>query len=459
MRTNIFGESKTLKKSNSISRSLFKLVKLHILLLNLVFLFGCGVFEEPSVSITRAVLHPTSSILAAESSTNSDLLLQASGWIEPDPYPIRVPALYDGIVDDLFVLEGEVVKAGQKLVTLINEDAKLAHRIAIVQFEEAKSREMEIISQLSLQELSLEKAQFEKLQAQSLLNEHEDYLRRLEILPAGSISAFDLNRSRYSTDSNRFALDMALSNVKKSREQITLLSQKLHSQKQVTKMRTIHVEKAELDLNRTEIFSPINGRVLRLFASPGKRLMQKMDAPEASTAVTLYNGEKLQARIDVPLADASKLYEGQKVEITCSILPNAHFEGRLTRISGEADLQRNTLQVKVQILNPDERLRPEMLCRAKFFSKSEIQSDPQTHSILGVFVPLSLKPENNQSVTNLWVIAKDGKRAEIREVRFGDEIINQYISIRSGLHPGDQIILDPPKFLKSGDSVKVLHKQ
>ncbi|MEL0098111.1 MAG: hypothetical protein VW907_00980, partial [Opitutae bacterium] len=125
----------------------------------------------------------------------------------------------------------------------------------------------------------------------------------------------------------------------------------------------------------------------------------------------------------------------------------------------EADLQRNTLQVKVQILNPDERLRPEMLCRAKFFSKSEIQSDPQTHSILGVFVPLSLKPENNQSVTNLWVIAKDVKRAEIREVRFGDEIINQYISIRSGLHPGDQIILDPPKFLKSGDSVKVLHKQ
>ena len=50
------------------------------------------------------------------------------------------------------------------------------------------------------------------------------------------------------------------------------------------------------------------------------------------------------------------------------MLPNMKFDGRLTRISGEADLQRNTLQVKVQILNPDKRLRPEMLCQAKFFS-------------------------------------------------------------------------------------------
>ena len=86
-------------------------------------------------------------------------------------------------------------------------------------------------------------------------------------------------------------------------------------------MKAIMVEKAELDLNRTEIISSAKGRVLKLFASPGKRLMQQMDMPEASTAITLYNEERLQARIDVPIADVSKLLEGQKVEITCSMLP------------------------------------------------------------------------------------------------------------------------------------------
>ena len=55
--------------------------------------------------------------------------------------------------------------------------------------------------------------------------------------------------------------------------------------------------------------------------------MQNMDAPDASTAVILYKDEKLQARIDVPLADAAKLISGQKVEITCSMLPNMKFDG------------------------------------------------------------------------------------------------------------------------------------
>ena len=50
-----------------------------------------------------------------------------------------------------------------------------------------------------------------------------------------------------------------------------------------------------------------------------------------------------------------------------------------------------------------------------------------------------------------WVIGKDGKTAEIREVEFGTEIINQYILVLKGLNAGDKIILNPPNDLQSGD--------
>ena len=40
----------------------------------------------------------------------------------------------------------------------------------------------------------------------------------------------------------------------------------------------------------------------------------------------------------------------------------------MTRIVGEADLQRNTLQAKVRVEDPDHRLRPDMLCRAEFLA-------------------------------------------------------------------------------------------
>ena len=142
------------------------------------------------------------------------------------------------------------------------------------------------------------------------------------------------------------------------------------------------------------------------------------------------------------------------------MLPDTHFKGKLSRILGEADFQRNTLQVKVQILDPDLRLRPEMICRAKFFSqKKNRRGDIFTKTkSLGVFIPQSLQEDRASSQGKLWVIGKDGKRAEIRNVEFGEESINQYILVLKGLNAGDQIILNPPNELEPGDLVKISQK-
>jgi len=420
---------------------------------------GCKFFDEHSVYTTQAVLHPISSNNQFSGDTDEEdvsMLLQASGWIEPDPFPIRIPSLYDGIVKDVYVLEGDLVKAGQKLVSLIDEDAVLALRLAETELNESASKELEILSEISLQKSFVLKAQHKNNLDQTLLGEQKDYLSRLELLPFGSIPSMDLNRSRFKADSLKFSVKVSEEDVKIATEGIVVLQNKLQSQRYITEMKRIQVEQAQLDLNRTQIFSQTEGRVLKLFASPGKRLMQKMDIPEASTAVALYRDGELQARIDVPLPDVSKLFLGQDVEITCSMLPDSKFKGRLSRISGEADLQRNTLQVKVQILNPDSRLRPEMLCRAKFFSKEDRSLNEKITASHGVFVPVSIRPKNDESFTKLWVVGRDGKTAEIREVHFGEEIINQYISILSGLNAGDQIILNPPNSLESGDSVIVI---
>ena len=426
-----------------------------------VFLLGCRFSEPHEVSAVEAVLHPTALPISAEGNDANKFILQASGWIEPDPFPIRVPCLYDGIVKEVYVLEGELVSVGQKLVSLVDEDAKISLHLAEQGVLTQKSKETEIESLIAIQRLSLEKAVQESLRSQAMLKDQRDYTARLELLPKGSISAYDLNQSRYKRDTAAFAAESALYNERIAKEQIELLSRKLLFQKQLTQIKEIEHTKAKLDFNRTEIFSPINGRILKLFAQPGKRLMQGMDTPDASTVVSLYPENKLQARIDVPLSEASKLFIGQEVEIACSMLPDTHFKGKLSRILGEADFQRNTLQVKVQILDPDLRLRPEMICRAKFFSqKKNRRGDIFTKTkSLGVFIPQSLQEDRASSQGKLWVIGKDGKRAEIRNVEFGEESINQYILVLKGLNAGDQIILNPPNELEPGDLVKISQKR
>ena len=440
----------------------FPTYSLFLIFLLPLIVAGCGFLDEQTVKVSKAVLHPLTQRHGISVDRDNDkrkVLFQASGWIEPDPYPIRVPSLYDGIVNKVFVLEGDTVKKGQKLASLIDDDARLALKFAQAQLDEARAREVELSSEIELNIFTLEKANNRLNQSKSNRDEQIDYSNRLSSLPVGTVPEVDLFQARKKADSLKFSTRGAVANVEESKGLIALLSNQLNSLRSITESKKVLWEKALLDLNRTLIHSPTDGIVLRLLASPGKRLMRQMDAPDSSTALIIFEADKLQARIDVPLADASELSLNQRVEVFCSILPELKLEGILSQISGEADLQRNTLQVKVRILNPDDRLRPEMLCRAKFLSNAVNSKSKKIANSLGVFVPLALKPENNQSIEELWIIGADGRSAELRKVRFGKEIINEYISVISGLNAGDLIILNPPSSLKSGDRVKISNTQ
>ena len=63
----------------------------------------------------------------------------------------------------------------------------------------------------------------------------------------------------------------------------------------------------------------------------------------------IYNPQKLQVRVDVPLANAAQVSVGQEATITAEVLRDTVFHGKVLRILHEADIQKNTLQVKVSI--------------------------------------------------------------------------------------------------------------
>ncbi|MAC74974.1 MAG: hypothetical protein CMJ22_05235, partial [Phycisphaerae bacterium] len=58
----------------------------------------------------------------------NEVLVQAPGWIEADPFSVYVPALTEGIVSEILVLEGDRVEQGQAVARLVPDDAEIAHR-------------------------------------------------------------------------------------------------------------------------------------------------------------------------------------------------------------------------------------------------------------------------------------------------------------------------------------------
>ena len=76
----------------------------------------------------------------------------------------------------------------------------------------------------------------------------------------------------------------------------------------------------------------------------------------------------LQVEIDLNEADLSKVSLNQKCRVSPEAYPDKVFGGYLAEIAPEADRSKGTLQIKVQIVNPDKFLTPELSAKVEFLS-------------------------------------------------------------------------------------------
>ena len=457
-RSSSVGTTKSKEKTTKkfISASLFLLF----------FLVGAWIFQkhyfqEWDIEVTKVIVYPDTNHDLLETNSSStlkgELLFQATGWIEPDPFPIMVTSLYSGVVEKVHILEGQKVKKGQAIVSLIAEDAQLAYAESIARLSQSFSEEAIIKADIDFVKASLMAAMAIVKKDEILLEENNDSLRRLTLLPTGAVAEQVLYQSKLGVKKQQAVLNASNSEVKKQQARVKKLQMNLLSQQSASRIFSIQKERAELDLNRTHVKSPVDGIVLRSLAKPGSRMMLHMDAMDAAAAAILYEEGKLQARIDVPLNEAAKINLGQEVEVSSSIFPEKIFHGKVSRILGEADLQRNTLQVKVTLLDPHPKLRPDMLCRAKFF---EVNSKNHSRAPrMKTFVKQNTYSSNLTPPLNLWVVSKDGNHAEYRTISWGSTRREGYMEVSEGLLPGDQVILNPPPTLQAGDRIKIIKIQ
>lgn len=388
-----------------------------------------------------------------ETGARGDLLFQASGWVEPDPYITFVPTLTNGVVDEVHVLEGQKVEKGELLATLIDEDAKLDLREAERKYASLEKKITAHCNGFDIIEAQIEAARRKTDAVKTRLREARDTLNRLEQLSAGAVSRQQLVQARLAVEREAAMLAEAEAEIPRLRAQLTQLgSEKESMLAGLDELETAR-DRAQLALERTRITSPMDGRVLHLHAAPGKKRMLNMESEKSAVIVELYDPQKLQARIDVPLNEAAGLFVGQPVELLSEILPETTFSGRVTRITGQADLQRNTLQAKVQIDKPDDRLRPDMLVRAKFFSVASKGKVVGEGAGSGDRLALYLPAEALRDGGTVWVVTP-GATAERRQVRVGDEVRDGHRLVKEGLRSGETVILSPPDQLEEGMRVE-----
>ncbi len=440
------------------------------------------------------------------------LAAQGSGWVEPDPFEEYTTALASGIISEILVLDGETVLPNQVVARMVSDDADIAvaeaeaNRAnaqadlasAKVQLQAAQrewdnpiqqERKLET-TQAALAETSAERKQLPALikAEDSLCKQLQDEHDRMKAAHAKEIATdFELKSAQYRLESQHAKhnamiqrkpiLDAKIAGLEaevkaaqrdlklRIEEQRALDEAKVRVQKATAMLATsaAQLRNALLRQSRMEIRAAKGGVVMRRMKSPGEKLSIQSDNPDSAKVLSLYNPKKLQVRVDVALTEAARVQVGQRAEIVVDVEGDTVYAGTVTRIVNEADIQKNTLEIKVAIEKPSRAIRPSMYARVKFYTRparpapgatpGETPSSAGGSGMYALYVPKALVRDESGKAS-VWVAT--GGVAKKVAVTLGRRTRGEWVEVTDGLRDGDRLIAGEIPDLRDGEKITVI---
>lgn len=402
----------------------------------------------PARPVTVVPVLATRAAVAQEAGTP---LFQAAGWVEPRPTAVAVTALAEGVIEQLFVVENQEVKAGEKVAQLVEDDARLALRMAEAE-KALKDAEVEALEASTKKELANLSFQTQAAEARERLAGLE-LERKTELFAGGAGSDLAVNRAKTELATAQAGLRELQIRQRNLEREAQALVEAARARQRVAR---VAVETAELRLKRMVVRAPLTGRVLGLVGRPGMRVMgQSAGAgPDASTVVTMYDPRSLQVRADVRFEDLPKVRPGQPVKVEAAALPGQAVEGEVLFTTSQADIQKNTLQVKVALKDPPAVLRPDMLVEATFLALPPAGTPSISAERVRLLVPRSLV-DGDAKGGKVWVVDQEAGVARLRAVKLGPAAGTELVEVVEGLRPADRLIAGGREGLQDGQRVRV----
>jgi HlyD family secretion protein len=327
----------------------------------------------------------------------------------------------------LMTASGYVVARRKAVVS-----AKIQGRLSELKVEEAsRVREGDIIARLestdSQAQVGRARAQVQHDEAD--LGESQRQLRVAEALARDKVLSAD-------------ALEAAASKVKLS--EATLAQARAD------------VAFAEAQLQNTVIRAPFSGIVVKKMAEVGESVAPIPPGVNLSTSsgaiVALADLDTLEVEADVSESNVAKLRDAQPAEVAVEAFPDRRYRGALRQVIPTADRTKATVQVKVTILDKDEKLKPEMSAKVTFLEAASEKAPAETAAAAApaVTVPDSAVVTRNGGPHVFAIV--DGK-ARARSIVTGPTVKGQVV-VKEGLGGSETLVAHPPDDLKDGDKVK-----
>jgi RND family efflux transporter MFP subunit len=218
----------------------------------------------------------------------------------------------------------------------------------------------------------------------------------------------------------------------------------------------VALAEAKLRLDRMTIRAPMDGRIYQLIASPGTTLtggMGPVPNADGSTVVTLYRPDMLQVRVDVRFADIPKVSLGQPVFINNPALAEP-ISGKVLFVGSEANIQKNTLEVKVGLDSPSQMFKPEMLVDVTYLAPKTAGEIAEGSGETRLYLPQQLIHQG-EGGSFVWVADQSDGVAQKTAVTTGGAAAGGLVEVTQGLTIGSRVISRGHESLSDGKRIRV----
>ncbi len=371
---------------------------------------GAGYYAYSQYEKIRPKLEVTTAPVREMTVGEAETLLSAKGYLKSRQQAM-IGAKVAGRVEKVLVEEGTKVKQGDLLAVLEHDDmdAILESRRAMI--ERSKAELEEARADLGYKSNKAERTLRLRSRGQAALEEAE---------------------------TNVAARDMAAARVKALEASISL--------------QEASAREVEATIQNMNIIAPFDGTVVEKAAEVGETITPGgMGAASGrGSVVTLANLDQLEVETDIAENLLARVAIGQPAEVSVSAVPGKRYRGQLRRIVPMGDRARGTVKVYVEILDPDDRLFPELVATVHFLPDQSL-SNPDAEKTW-LFLPKSAIVEEAGHAF-VWVVDREStvRKQGVKVVVTEDDLAR----VEEGLKAGDTVVVAPPKTLRVGEAVKV----
>lgn len=280
---------------------------------------------------------------------------------------IELSAQVAGLVRDIPIEEGQVLKAGELICLLDTNRVQIDVARAEAQVAAAQAELALYEAGYRTEEVEEARKRLEEAEARERLA-REEWERQRELVEEGIVP--ELTGTRL-----RSALDEAQSAVAQARASLARLSSGYRTEEIAQARARLAAARAELDaarwqLSRHSIVAPADAVVVERLREPG----EWVGVGEAVARLVVL--DPLRVVIDVPQSYLAQVRPGQKATLTVDGLPDQRFEAEVTNILPQAGEASRNFRVLLRMANE------ELSLRSGLFARLRLNLDETQHAVL-----------------------------------------------------------------------------